>query len=169
MDQKKIGAFLKELRTEKGITQEQLAERLYVSARTVSRWETGSNLPDLSLLVELADFYDIDIRELINGERKSENMNEETKDTLTKVAQYADEEKKKLKRKMLDMSVGAVILLLFGALLKATNGFGYIPQGPCESLLGFVNGFALAILVLNILFLTGALEKITAGKAKKHE
>lgn len=49
MDQKKIGAFMKELRKEKGITQEALAEILYVSGRTVSRWETGSNMPDLDI------------------------------------------------------------------------------------------------------------------------
>ena len=62
MDQQKIGSFLKELRKEKNLTQEQLAEALNVSGRTVSRWETGSNMPDLSILVELADFYDVDIR-----------------------------------------------------------------------------------------------------------
>ena len=61
MDQKKIGLFLKQLRKEKTLTQSQLAEQLNVSDRTVSRWETGTNLPDLSILVELADFYDIDI------------------------------------------------------------------------------------------------------------
>ena len=51
MDQKKIGNLLKKLRSEKGLTQEQLAEILNVSNRTVSRWETGSNMPDISLLV----------------------------------------------------------------------------------------------------------------------
>ena len=54
MNQIKIGSFLKELRNEKGITQEQFAEQLGVSNRTVSRWETGSNMPDISLLVEIA-------------------------------------------------------------------------------------------------------------------
>ena len=76
MDQKKIGRFLKELRKEKDITQEQLAEKIKVSGRTVSRWETGSNMPDISLLVELADFYDVSIPEIIDGERKSDNMKE---------------------------------------------------------------------------------------------
>lgn len=55
MDQIKIGAFLKELRKEKGITQEQLAEELLVSARTISRWETGNNMPDIGLLVDIAE------------------------------------------------------------------------------------------------------------------
>lgn len=75
MDQIKIGAFLKELRKEKELTQEQLAEELSVSGRTISRWETGSNMPDISMLVVLADFYEVSIPEIIAGERKSENMN----------------------------------------------------------------------------------------------
>ena len=62
MDQIRIGEFLKELRKEKGLTQEQLAEQFNVSRRSVSRWETGSNLPDLSIIVELAEFYDVDIK-----------------------------------------------------------------------------------------------------------
>ena len=68
MDQRKIGAFLKELRKEKGITQEQMAEELGVSGRTISRWETGSNMPDIGMLVEIAEFYDVSIPEIINGE-----------------------------------------------------------------------------------------------------
>ena len=90
MDQQKIGEFLRELRKEKGLTQEELGEKFYITSRTVSRWETGVSMPDLTILVELADFYDVDIRELINGERESENMDKETKDTLLKVAEYAN-------------------------------------------------------------------------------
>ena len=76
MDTKKIGAFLKQCRKEKNLTQEQLAEKFGVSARTVSRWETGTNLPDLSILVELAEYYDVEMRELLDGER-SQTMNKE--------------------------------------------------------------------------------------------
>ena len=78
MDQIKIGAFLKKLRKEKELTQEQLAEKLSVSGRTVSRWETGNNMPDIGMLIELADFYKVSIPEIIAGERKSEIMNQET-------------------------------------------------------------------------------------------
>ena len=80
MDQQKIGEFLKTLRKETGLTQEELADKMNVSRRTVSRWETGSNLPDLALLVELADLYDVDMREIFNGERKDESMNKDLKD-----------------------------------------------------------------------------------------
>ncbi len=68
MNSKEIGAFLKQLRKEKGITQEQLAEILGVSGRTVSRWETGTNLPDLSILVQISEYYNVEIGEILNGE-----------------------------------------------------------------------------------------------------
>ena len=77
MDQMKIGELLRKLRNEKHLSQEQLAEKLNVSSRSVSRWENGNTMPDISLIIELADFYDIDIRELLNGERKSEKMDKE--------------------------------------------------------------------------------------------
>lgn len=66
MNQQKTGRFLKEIRQEKGITQEQAAEKFGVAGRTVSRWETGSNMPDLSMLVEIAVFYNVDVSEIID-------------------------------------------------------------------------------------------------------
>mgnify|MGYP003556972723 FL=1 len=66
MDQIKIGSFIKELRKEKNLTQEELAEKFNVARRTVSRWETGSNMPDLDILIEMADFYDVDLREILD-------------------------------------------------------------------------------------------------------
>ena len=95
MDTKKIGAFLKQCRKEKNLTQEQLAERFGVSARTVSRWETGINMPDLSILVQLAEYYDVEIRELLDGER-SQTMNKEMKETLDKVVAYEEWVKQKV-------------------------------------------------------------------------
>ena len=165
MNQKKTGEFLKQLRKEKNLTQEQLAEKLFVSGRTVSRWETGSNMPDLSVLVELADYYDVDIREIIDGERKSENMDNETKETLKKVAEYTEEEKKKLKRKMADMMLGAAVLLVFCALLSESNGFGgWIPESSCRNIIGFTLGISTATLVLNVLYLFGILDKVREKK-----
>lgn len=113
MDQRKIGEFLKRLRSEKELTQEQLAEKIGVSNRTVSRWETGNNLPDISILIQLSEFYDIDIREIIDGERKSESVNAEMKDTLEKVAQYTEYEKEMIIMRMKRNSVIALISMIF--------------------------------------------------------
>lgn len=115
MDQIKIGQFLKELRREKNLTQESLAEVLHVSGRTISRWETGNNMPDISLLVELAEFYQVSIPEIINGERKSENMNQETKDTAVKMAEYSKNESKVEKRKLV-----SILMIVFGVFVMSS-------------------------------------------------
>ena len=130
MDQAKIGSFLKELRKEKNLTQERLAEEFNVSSRTVSRWENGNNMPDLSILVELADFYDVDIRELIDGERKSENMTEEMKDTLVKVADYSEIEKENIIKKLYGSIIGAALIFLALWIIPIV-----IDVGPAESTL----------------------------------
>lgn len=95
---KEIGTFSKQLRNEKGITQEQLADILGVSGRTISRWETGTNLPDLSILVQIFEYYNVEIKEIFNGERKSKNMDTELKETLLKVADYNELEKQRAAR-----------------------------------------------------------------------
>ena len=118
MDQIKIGSFLKELRNEKNLTQENLAEKLGVSNRTVSRWETGSNMPDIGMLVEIAEFYDVSIPEIINGERKSENMDKETRDTAVALAEYSRNEVKKGKQKVIGILLSAFgVLIIFSALM----------------------------------------------------
>ena len=96
MNQPKTGSFLKELRREKGLTQEQLAEVFHTTNRSVSRWENGKNMPDISILVELADYYNVDVREIIDGERKSEIMEKEVKEVALKVADYADEQRSRI-------------------------------------------------------------------------
>ena len=131
MDQKKTGEFLKQLRKEKGLTQEQLAERFAVSGRTVSRWETGSNMPDLSVLVELADYYDVDIREIIDGERKSEKMNQELKDTVLKIAEYSNEDKLKVTKRMHLLFIGGLIAAIIYMMLVFTDRADNFLGGMC--------------------------------------
>ena len=92
MNQQKIGMFMKSLRKEKGLTQEQLAEVFNVSNRTVSRWENGNNMPDLDLLIEISDFYEVDLREILDGERRNEEMDNDMKETVLKAANYVTED-----------------------------------------------------------------------------
>ena len=129
MDQIEIGAFLKELRKEKELTQEQLAEKLSVSGRTVSRWETGSNMPDIGMLVMLADFYEVSIPEIIAGERKSENMNQETRETAVAMAEYSRNEVKVEKRKIvgyLTVAFGVFIIISALAIFPGDSSWGSI-------------------------------------------
>lgn len=114
IDQVKIGNFLKELRKKKGKTQEEIAELFGVSSRSVSRWENGNTMPELGILVELADYYDVDIRELIDGERKSEVMNNEVKEVLKSAANYAEQERKlAIRRRCVVTIVGTLFFVLF--------------------------------------------------------
>ena len=69
MDQNKSGKFIAKLRKEKNMTQEQLAEKMGVSINAVSKWERGLSFPDVSLYKKLCKELDINIEELINGEK----------------------------------------------------------------------------------------------------
>ena len=121
MNPKKIGSFLKELRKEKGITQEEFAENLNVSGRTVSRWETGTNMPDISLLVEISEFFDVSISEIISGERKSEIMNEEVKEVADKLSDYANAEKETIIKNIRSHSIVGTIALAVYCILEITK------------------------------------------------
>ena len=150
MNQQKTGELLKRLRREKGLTQEQLAEKFYISSRTVSRWETGSNMPDVAMLIELADFYDVDIREIIDGERKSEIMDKETKDTLLKVAEYAAEEHRKAQTRVLITAlVVCVTLIVCTLLFMPRPGLLYVPllKDACDYLIVVVYGLAIMLFI----------------------
>ena len=158
MDQKKIGSFLRELRTEKNLTQEQLAEKLNVAGRTVSRWENGNNMPDLSIIIELADFYDVDIRELLNGERKSEKMDKDLKETGLQMASYAEAEKEAISKKMIALSITGLVSLLTGLMLNVfdLNDISFM----LECIEGMCYGATLGTFIANILCATGIMSKI---------
>ena len=157
MDQKKTGQFLKALRNEKGITQEQLAKKFNVTNRSVSRWETGSNLPDISLLVEIADFYDVDVREIIDGERKSEMMDQETREVAGKMAVYAGNEKSNLLRFIQVASIAGVFLSLFAMVLQ---GLSYEPDLRRSGAM-FATFAVFIVMCVTTLYVTGLLQQIS--------
>jgi len=76
MDLNKISSFIKLKRKELGITQEELAKKLFITEKAISRWETGRGTPDISLLIPLAKELKIDVSELLNGEEKRNNKND---------------------------------------------------------------------------------------------
>lgn len=163
MDQKKIGGFLKLLRKGKGITQEQLAETLGVSGRTVSRWETGFNMPDLDILIQIADYYDVEIKEVLDGERKSESMNKEMEETVLKVADYSNLEKRRLTKRM-------CILFVIG-LAAFTIYIAMEFSGIADTFLnglaaGCALGFAYGMMIVGVLYTSGFLVKFQAAKRR---
>ena len=136
MDQRKIGALLRDLRKEKGITQEELAEKMMVSNRTVSRWETGSNLPDIEILIELSDYYNVDLREILDGEKKGENnMDKDLKETVIKVADYKDEEKKKFLK---FINILLIVAFILGTINMVIN---FVDPQNTSAVFDFFHGF----------------------------
>lgn len=163
MDQRKIGSFLKDLRKEKNLTQEQLAQILCVSNRSISRWETGSNLPDLSLLIEIADYYNVELRELLDGERKNQHMNKEEQETVLKVASYSNNEKMKLTKRMHYIFIIGVIAFIIYMILdinKLTNTTQY------EFIASYMLGIVFGILIVGAIFTSSHINKIREMKMK---
>lgn len=97
MNQLKIGQFIAERRKKSKLTQEQLAEKLGISDRAVSKWERGLNLPDASLMIELCNILDISINELLTGEIiKKENYMEKAEENLVKMKEQEEKNNKLL-------------------------------------------------------------------------
>lgn len=74
MDTIKIGEFLKALRKAKGYTQEEVANHLMLSPKTISRWENGVRIPDINIISAVADFYNVTVDEILKGERYTEKQ-----------------------------------------------------------------------------------------------
>ncbi len=163
MDQNKVGSFIKELRKVKNLTQEQLAEEFSVSRRTVSRWETGNNMPDLDILIEMSDFFEVDLREILDGERKHVKMNEELRETVMKVAEYSNEGKKK-------MAKVTLIYFILGIISIVINQGMRFFELPSTFWIGFLegttSGITLAAMILGVLYITGAMAKIREFKLR---
>ncbi len=151
MDQQKIGTFLKHLRKEKELTQEQLAEHFHVSSKTVSRWETGSNLPDVEMLLILAEFYNVDIRDLLDGEKRSDRTGSEASATVKTVAAYVMKEEKKARSSLtkIVLGVGALVVLSTVLFVGRVQGvlYGIVPEAVCDSILLLVYLLAASLAV----------------------
>ena len=74
MDAKITGCFIAQLRKELGLTQKELAEKLEVTDKAISRWETGKGLPDTSLLKPLAEIFGVSVGELLSGKRMDDSQ-----------------------------------------------------------------------------------------------
>lgn len=109
MDQTKIGLFISSLRKEKQMTQKELADILHVSDRTISKWENGRGLPELSTLLPLCEALDISINELLNGEKLSQEIKVE--ETIKNTIEYSETKIKKSKKGFL--IILSIIILFF--------------------------------------------------------
>ena len=106
MNQEKIGKFITTCRKEKNLTQEELAEKLNVSNKSVSRWGNGKNMPDYSVLNDLCNILDININELLSGEKD----NKETIENLDMILKEYYKMKKQKERLKKIIIIGTVVL-----------------------------------------------------------
>ena len=145
------------LRKSKSLSQEELASALGVSRQAVSRWETGHNLPDLDILMEMADFYDVDLRELLDGERKGDKMDKEIEETVIKVAEYSNEEKNQLTQKMSVLfSIGIIVIIVYVILQYS----GIAENTFYSKIAAIMLGTACGIMTIGFLFTSGYLVRI---------
>lgn len=149
MNQQKIGAFLKELRKQKGLTQEQIAEKFHVSNRTVSRWENGNNMPDLDVLIEISDYYEVGLRELLDGERKSEEMNREMEETILKAVDYTNTETEQYTKRVHLLLLAGAIFWFVSSLINHTALNDYT---VFRTISAFVEGAAIGMMICGIIF-----------------
>lgn len=122
IDKKEFGSFISELRKEKGFTQKELAEKLFVSDKAVSKWETGGSIPDVALLMPLAKLLDVTVPELLECRRyeKEETIAPEMADAMmSRVIQMTDEERaeaEKVRKRVQGWFITAAVICLVACL-----------------------------------------------------
>lgn len=163
MNQQKIGQFLKELRKEKNLSQEQFAEMMGVSNRSVSRWENGINMPDLDLLIEIANYYEIELKEILDGKKGTNIMEKEVEETVLKVADYSHYEKERLTKRMHFLFLIGTLAFLVYMILDIWN---LTETAVYESIAYFSLGLVLGDLVIGVLFTSRYMSKIRACKMR---
>ncbi len=132
MNQIKIGRFIAESRKAVGLTQAQLAEKLNVTDRAVSKWETGRSMPDASLMLQLCDILGVTVNDLLSGERiDRENGGAKNEQLLLDMAKELKEKNKTIWRSMWVLMTVSIIGLL-GCLVVAAL---LIPEGPWQLVL----------------------------------
>lgn len=161
MDQKKIGVFLKELRKEKQLTQEQLAEILGVTNRSISRWENGVNMPDFDLVIELANYYSVSIEEILDGERKNEMIGKKTEQMLLKVADYENNDKQKYSKRVCGLFIAAIAAFILYSVL---DFMGLSAKSGYEQIASYAMGIVFGALLIGALYTSRYMAKIQAFK-----
>jgi transcriptional regulator with XRE-family HTH domain len=131
MDQKKVGMFIAESRKQKGLTQKELSERLMISDKTVSKWETGKSMADPSLLIPLCEVLEINVNELLSGERlDASDYSRKAEENMIHLMKEKNQGRKSLRKEIWMTMIGEMLLVLLIALalieLDGMGAFRYI-------------------------------------------
>ena len=118
MNQEKIGKFIAKCRKDKNLTQGELADKLNISNKAISKWETGRGMPDASIMLELCAYLGITVNELLSGEKlEEEEYKEKANENIINIAKES-EKNKKVKNKII---IFLTIVIIFSILLLITN------------------------------------------------
>ena len=150
MDSIKIGKFISEKRKAKNLTQLQLAERLYVTDRAVSKWECGRSLPDSSIMLELCEVLGISVNELLAGEElKMETYNKQAEENLIQMIKEKEESDKRLLNLEIVLGITGTLFLLV-MMFTGILGYQYLGLPVWAMLLMMSVGFV--VFMVAILF-----------------
>ena len=112
MEQVKVGKFIAECRKNKNMTQAELAEKLNITDRAISKWETGKGMPDSSIMLELCNELDISVNELLSGEViKMETYNQKAEENLLEMKKQIEKMRKKFS--IISYIFGTITILMF--------------------------------------------------------
>lgn len=136
---------------------------LGVTNRSISRWENGVTMPDFDLLIELAKHYDVEVMEILDGERKDNNMNKEAEELMLKVADYDNEERNFFSKKMCIMFIVAIIGMVIYA---GIDMLGLAEVQPYEAIVNAALGFVLGTLLTGLLYASRYMSKARAYKVR---
>lgn len=126
MDYNKIGRLIAQERKDKKLTQAKLAEKLFVSEKTVSKWEKGKGLPDTNLLPKLCEILELSLNELLNGERSTkEHKGKSNEQILLNMAKEIEQKNKIIWSSMWVIMIVSMIALFAGMLVTAF----FVPEG----------------------------------------
>ena len=126
MDQIKIGKFIAECRKKQGLTQMQLAEKLNITDRAISKWENGRSMPDSSIMLELCDILKITVNDLLSGEKVNmENINQKNEQLLLDMAKELERKNKTIWTSMWAIMIVSMTALIAGIFIAAF----LIPEG----------------------------------------
>ena len=129
MDQIKIGKFIAECRKNVNLTQAQLAEKLGITDKAISKWERGIAMPDSSIMLELCDILSISVNELLSGEKiDMENNEQKNEQLLLEMAKEIENKNKTIWNSMWAIMTVSMLALLAGIFATAF----FIPEGPWQ-------------------------------------
>ena len=127
MDQVKIGKFIAKRRKDKNLTQAELAEKLGITDRAISKWETGKGMPDSSIMLDLCKELEISVNELLSGEMiEMKDYDKKTEELLLEMAKKEEEQNKKLLFSMYAMMIVSIVFYFTTLLIAGL----FIPEGP---------------------------------------